>query len=77
MDFMEIMKSFLVFFQDNIFITIALVCVLLFLLYWKPRLFLFIISIVLLLAVLLYIMSDVTSTGVSHKQKLIQEQGMP
>jgi hypothetical protein len=77
MDFMEVMQSLLVFFQDNILITIALVCVLLFLLYWKPRLFLFISLIVLLLVGLLYIISDVTSSGLSHKHKLIQEKELP
>jgi hypothetical protein len=77
MVFMEIMQSFLVFFQDNILITIAFVCVLLFLLYWKPRLFLTILFISLLLVGILYMISDVTSTGLTHKQKLIQEKGMP
>jgi len=74
---MEVMQILLVFFQDNILITIAFVCVLLFLLYWKPRLFLFILFIVLLLFGLLYIISDVTSTGLSHKQKMFQEKEIP
>jgi len=74
MDFWNIMNSFLVYFQNNILITIALACVLLFLLYWKPRVFLIILCIVLLLAGILYIISDVTSTGVPQKQKLYQEQ---
>lgn len=72
MDFMELMNSLLVFFQANILITIALACVLLFLLYWKPRLFLIMLFIILLLVGILYIISDVTSVGVPHKQKLIQ-----
>jgi hypothetical protein len=74
MDFWNIMNSFIVYFQDNILITIAFACVLLFLLYWKPRVFLIILCIVLLLAGILYIISDVTSTGVPQKQKLIQEE---
>jgi hypothetical protein len=77
MVFMEVMQSFLIFFQNNILITIALVCLLLFLLYWKPRLFLTIFFIVLLLVGILYLISDVTSTGLTHKQKMLQDKGMP
>ena len=69
---MELMNSLLVFFQANILITIAFACVLLFLLYWKPRLFLIMLFIILLLVGILYIISDVTSVGGPHKQKLIQ-----
>ncbi len=77
MDFGEIIKGLLAFFQDNLLITIPLVCILLFLLYRKPRLFLIILSIVLLLVGLLYLISDVTSTGLPHKQKMLQEQEIP
>jgi hypothetical protein len=72
MDFWNIMNSFLVYFQNNILIAIALACVLLLLLYWKPRLFLIILCIILLLAGIFYIIVDVTSVGVSHKENLIQ-----
>jgi len=76
MDFFEIMRSFLTFFQDNLLITIVFACVLLFVLYWKTRLFLLILFITLLLIGILYIISDVTSTGLSKKKKLIQEEGI-
>jgi hypothetical protein len=72
MEFWEIMKMFLFFFQENILISIAFVCVLLFLLYWKPKVFLIIVFITLLLLGIFYIISDVSTTGLSHKEKLIQ-----
>jgi hypothetical protein len=77
MDFWEIMKMLLMFFQENILITIAFAGVLLFLLYWKPRLFIIIVFVTLLLLGIFYIISEVSSTGLSHKQKLIQGEEIP
>jgi len=74
MEFSEIIKILLMFFRENLLITIVLAGVLLFLLYWKPRVFLIIVFITLLLLGLFYIISEVSSTGLSHKQKLIQEK---
>ena len=72
MNFWEVMRNISIFFQDNLIITIPLACILLFLLFRKLKLFLIILFIVLLLIGILYIISDVTTTGIFHKQKLIQ-----
>jgi ABC-type bacteriocin/lantibiotic exporter with double-glycine peptidase domain len=74
MDFVELINGMLAFFQANLLITIPLICVLLFLLYWKPRLFLIILFIVILLVGILYMIADVTSTGLSHKGKMIHKE---
>ncbi len=77
MDFFEIMNNLLSFFQDNLVLTIALVCMLLFLLYWKPKLFFAILFLILLLIGIFYVITDVTSSGLSHKKKLLNEKGVP
>jgi len=73
MDFSVILNSIVIFLQDNPLITLAMTVVLIILLYRKPKIFFTIFFITLLLGVVLYVISIVSSTGVSQKQELIHK----
>ncbi len=77
MDFFGIINSIITFFQNNLFIAIVSAVLLVFLLYRKPKLFFTIFFIVLLLAGVFYLISNLSSTGVSQKEKLLQKGDLP
>jgi hypothetical protein len=73
MNFTAVIDSIIIFFQDHLFFALAFAIVLLFLLFRKPKVFLTISAIVLLLLGILYLISDISSTGVTYKEKLISK----
>jgi high-affinity Fe2+/Pb2+ permease len=77
MDFLAIIKSITAFFQSNLPASLAIVFLLTLLLYRKPKLFLIILFIVLILVGVLYLISGITSTGVYQKEKLINKEVIP
>jgi hypothetical protein len=74
MDFWAIIKSIIIFFQANLLVTIAIAIILIFLLWRKPKLFFLILFIALLLSGVLYLILDVSSTGIYQKEQLIQKE---
>ena len=77
MDFSAIIDSVESFLKVNILIAITVGALLVFLLFKKPKLFLTIFFISLLLAGAFYLISNVSSIGVSHKGKMIEEKAIP
>ena len=77
MDFFGSINSIIAFFQNNLFIAIAAAILLVFLLYRKPKLFLTIFLIALFLSGVFYLISTLSSTGVSHKEKILQKGDVP
>jgi Ca2+/Na+ antiporter len=73
MDFSEIIDSVLTSLIDNLLITITIVIVLVIMLFRKPKIVFMIFSITLLLGVILYVISIVSSAGVSQKKELIHK----
>ncbi|MEF9426030.1 MAG: hypothetical protein L0956_02225 [Candidatus Mariimomonas ferrooxydans] len=73
MDFFDIGRSINGFLAGNLYISIAVAVLLLFLLFKKPKLFFTIFILALLMAGVFYVISTVSSTGVSHKQKMIEK----
>ncbi|MEE8330048.1 MAG: hypothetical protein V3R54_08980 [Thermodesulfovibrionia bacterium] len=73
MDFFDIGRSITGFFAGNLYISIAVAVLLLFLLFKKTKLFFTIFFIVLLVAGVFYVISTVSSPGVHHKQKMIEK----
>jgi hypothetical protein len=71
MDFSLIIDSIIILLKDNLPIVIAMTFILIILLFRKPKLFFMIFFIALLLGSVLYVISDVSSTGVTKKQELI------
>lgn len=61
------------FFQNNIYITIALAGVLLLLLFKKTKLFFIILLIASLNIGLFYVISQISSQGLHHEEKLIDK----
>jgi len=74
MDFLSIMKSIGDFFLANPVITVIVALVLIYLLYRKPKLVFLIFVILVVLAGVLYVILDVSSTGVSQKERLIDRE---
>ena len=74
MSFFEIINGIISFFQANPIIATAVAILLIFLLWRKPKLFFIILLIALLLSGVLYMILDVSSTGVYHKENLIQKE---
>jgi hypothetical protein len=77
MDFREIINSIIIFFQANLIITIAIAIILIFLLFRKTKLFFVILFIVLLLVGVLYLVSNLSTSGVSRKERLLKKQDLP
>jgi Ca2+/Na+ antiporter len=73
MDFSIIMDSIVTFSRDNPLIVIALTFLLIIILFRKPKLFFIISFITLILAAALYVISVVSSTGVTEKKELIDK----
>jgi multisubunit Na+/H+ antiporter MnhC subunit len=75
MDFLTAIKHiFITYVQDHIYIGVAIIIVLGILLIRKPRVFLLILFISLILTGVLYLISTLSITGASHKQRLIHEE---
>jgi hypothetical protein len=77
MDLSEMVNSVTLFFKDNPIIAVAVGLLLLFLLIRKPKLFLVLFCLVLLLAAALYLIMDVASIGKTGKEKIIQKGLQP
>jgi hypothetical protein len=71
MDFSLIIDSIIILLKDNLPVVIAMTFLLIILLFRKPKLFFMVCFITLLLGSVLYVISDVSSTGVAEKQELI------
>lgn len=73
MDFLTAIKHiFITYVQGHIYIGIAIMTILGILLIRKPKVFLLIIFISLILTGVLYLISTLSITAASHKQRLIQ-----
>lgn len=75
MDFISLIETiFIGFFAENIYIAIALAAVFILLLIRKPKVFFAVICLAALLVGALYLISTLSSTGVSQKEKLLQKE---
>ncbi len=74
MSFFEIINGIISFFQANLIIATAVAMLLIFLLWRKPKLFFLVLLIALLLSGVLYMILDVSYTGVYHKENLIHKE---
>jgi len=73
MDLSEIIDSILTSLVDNSLVTITIALLLIIMLFRKPKIVFTIFFIVLLLCVVFYVISIVSSTGVSQKKELIHK----
>lgn len=73
MDFSEIIDSVLTSLADNPLVTITIAILLIIMFFRKPKIFFMIFFVTLLLGVILYVISIVSSTGVSQKKELIHK----
>ena len=73
MDLSEIIDSILTSLVDNSLVTITIAILLIIMLFRKPKIFFIIFFVTLLLGVILYVISIVSSTGVSQKKELIHK----
>jgi amino acid transporter len=73
MDLSEIIDSILTSLVDNPLVTITIAILLIIMLFRKPKIFFMIFFVTLLLSVILYVISIVSSTGVSQKKELIHK----
>ena len=73
MDLSEIIDSVLTSLVDNPLVTITIAILLIIMLFRKPKIFFMIFFVTLLLSVILYVISIVSSTGVSQKRELIHK----
>jgi len=75
MDFLIAAKHiFVTYIQGHMYIAVALVMILGLLLFRKPKIFFTIFFIALLITGVLYLISTLSSTGASQKQKLIKQE---
>lgn len=74
MDFTALINELLAYFRENPYIAGALGLFFLFLLFKKPKLFFSVLVLAGLLAGVFYLISNVASTGVSQKGKLIYKE---
>ena len=73
MDLSEIIDSVLTSLVDNSLVTITIAILLIIMLFRKPKIFFMLFFVTLLLGVILYVISIVSSTGVSQKKELIHK----
>ncbi len=73
MDFFGIVKNIIAFFQTNIFVAAVAAILLLYLLIRKTKFFLTVFFIVMFLVGLLYMISNLSTTGTAHKKSMIRE----
>ncbi len=75
MDFLAAFESIVrSFYQEYLYVVIALGLVLLVLLFRKPKIFLAILSIVLIITGVLYLISTLSSTGTTQKERLLYKE---
>ena len=74
MDFFDIINNIVVYLQSNIYVTVGLALVFLFLLFSKPKLFITLLLIASILLGVLYMISSVAGTGLNYKQGMIKEK---
>jgi hypothetical protein len=78
MDLTEFFHSIVSFFQANLLIALAVALLLTYMLIRKTKLFFLLFFIAIFLVGVFYMISSVSSTGVSHKKKMIDTQkGIP
>ncbi len=64
-------------FQANIYLAIAAALLLIFLAWKQTKFFFTIFFIALILIGILYLITSISDTGVSHKKRMIQERELP
>jgi hypothetical protein len=75
MDFLTMIKTIFVnYFQQNIYVAIALGVIFCLLLFRKPRVFFSIIFITMFLTGVLYLISTLSTTGAFQQQRIVQEE---
>jgi hypothetical protein len=77
MDFFSIFSDISSYLQNNIWIAIAIAALLIFLFYNRPRIFIVVLVFGLILAGVMYLISDLASSGTAHKSNLIRKGMMP
>jgi len=77
MDFLVIVNSIINFFKANLPIAIAAAILLVFFIFRKPKLFFIVFFIAVLLLGGLYLISTISYSGVSYKEKLLHKQDLP
>ena len=77
MDFFSIFGDIFSYLQNNILISIAIVALLIFLFYNRPRMFIIVFVFGLIVAGVLYLISDLASSGTAHKSNMIRKGMMP
>ncbi len=71
MNFDMVLSNIIRLFQNNIYISIPAAILMLYLLLRRPKLFFSIVVIGLILAAILYFISDLSTTGLSYKKQMI------
>ena len=74
MDLSEIIDSIVAFYKGNPVVAVAIVLVLLFFIWRKPKLVFFLVFLALLLSATLYFILQAGSSGLSEKEKLLHKQ---
>jgi hypothetical protein len=77
MDIANILSDITTFFQGNIPAAIAVLIIVLFLAYKKPKLFFILFFLVILLLGTIYIITFVSDIGTSHKKTMLQRRTAP
>lgn len=77
MDIANILSDITTFFQGNIPAAIAVLIIVLFLAYKKPKLFFSLFFLVILLLGTIYIITFVSDIGSTHKKTMIQRRTAP
>ncbi|TNF52384.1 MAG: hypothetical protein JSV71_04070 [Nitrospiraceae bacterium] len=77
MEIANILSDITTFFQGNIPAAIAVLIIVLFLAYKKPKLFFTLFFLVILLLGIVYVITFVSDVGTSHKRTMIQKRTAP
>jgi type IV secretory pathway VirB2 component (pilin) len=77
MDIANILSDITTFFQGNVPAAIAVLIIVLFLAYKKPKLFFTLFFLVILLIGIVYIITFVSDIGTTHKKTIIQKRTVP
>lgn len=77
MEIANILSDITTFFQGNIPAAIAVLIIVLFLAYKKPKLFFTLFFLVILLLGIVYVITFVSDVGTSHKKTMIQKRTAP
>lgn len=71
MNFDMVLNNIIRLFQNNIYIGIPAAILMLYLLFRRPKLFFIIVVVGLIVAAILYFISDLSTTGLSYKKQMI------